>query len=253
MEEYGRTTAGSEQAAHSLPRASTANKSTMLEPVVPPRGWAARQRAGSAEPAPLPRQSIGIRACVKEAPEASGVIALDTVAHCGPTLIGEFSRTWAMHEVAIWLRARDIDQTRSPVYEKNERAYVGSKNNHFGGKQASYWPYDSTQEMELLNPLWASRRKNPSDTPPPAAATAWQRPQTSGALDAHHVATLIARIEGINPADPQQRRRPRRHPPHRPRSTSPVRQPIGHNAGVQALPRAHHRRGIRHAIAFIAR
>jgi hypothetical protein len=37
--------------------------------------------------------STTIRTCADEAPEAPGVIEADTVAHCGPTLIGEFART----------------------------------------------------------------------------------------------------------------------------------------------------------------
>ncbi|BBX95929.1 hypothetical protein MLAC_12230 [Mycobacterium lacus] len=44
------------------------------------------------KPSPLLRNSITIRTCAEEAPEAPGVIEADTVAHCGPTLIGEFCR-----------------------------------------------------------------------------------------------------------------------------------------------------------------
>jgi hypothetical protein len=39
------------------------------------------------KPSPLLRNSITIRTCADEAPEAPGVIEADTVAHCGPTLI----------------------------------------------------------------------------------------------------------------------------------------------------------------------
>lgn len=114
------------------------------------------------KPSPLLRNSIRIRTCADEAPDTLGVIEADTVAHCGPTLIGEFVRTLTMtdlvtgwtencsirnnaskwivegieelqqrfpfpmvifdsdcgaefinHEVAGWLQARDIEQTRS--------------------------------------------------------------------------------------------------------------------------------------------
>ncbi|WP_341276745.1 transposase family protein [Mycobacterium lacus] len=117
------------------------------------------------KPSPLLRNSISIRTCADEAPDAPGVIEADTVAHCGPTLIGEFARTLTMtdlvigwtenhsirnnastwilegidelqqrfpfpmvifdsdcgaefinHEVAAWLQARDIAQTRSRPY-----------------------------------------------------------------------------------------------------------------------------------------
>jgi hypothetical protein len=130
-------------------------------------------------PSALLRNSISIRTCAEEAPDAPGVIEADTVAHCGPTLIGEFARTLTMtelvtgwtenhsirnnaskwilagieqlrerfpfalvifdsdsggefinHEVAAWLQARDIEQTRSRPYQKNDQAQVESKNNH---------------------------------------------------------------------------------------------------------------------------
>lgn len=131
------------------------------------------------KPSPLLRNSITIRTCSDEAPETPGVIEADTVAHCGPTLIGEFARTLTMtdvvigwtenysirnnaskwitagieelrarfpfpmvtfdsdcggdfinHEVADWLQDRDITQTRSRPYQKNDQAHVESKNNH---------------------------------------------------------------------------------------------------------------------------
>jgi hypothetical protein len=221
------------------------------------------------KPSPLLRNSITIRTCADEAPERPGVIEADTVAHCGPTLIGEFARTLTMtdvvigwtencsirnnaskwivegieelqawfpfamaifdsdcggefinHEVAAWLQARDIEQTRSRPYQKNDQAHVESKNNHVVRKHAFYWRYDTGQELELLNRLWRlvslrlnfftptkkavgytttaqGRRKRIYDKP----ATPWQRLQGSGALEAQQLSTVAARIEGINPAD----------------------------------------------------
>src|SRR5699024_7067359 len=52
-------------------------------------------------PSPLLRNSISIRTCADEAPEVPGVIEADTVAHCGPTLIGEFARTLTMTDLVI--------------------------------------------------------------------------------------------------------------------------------------------------------
>ena len=221
------------------------------------------------KPSALLRNSIAIRTCADEAPEAPGVIEADTVAHCGPTLIGEFARTLTMtdlvigwtenhsirnnaakwitegieelqqrfpfamvifdsdcggefinHEVADWLQARDITQTRSRPYQKNDQAHVESKNNHVVRKHAFYWRYDTPAELELLNRLWKlvslrlnfftptkkpvgyttttnGRRKRIYDKP----ATPWQRLQTSGALDTQQLSNVAARIEGINPAD----------------------------------------------------
>jgi hypothetical protein len=221
------------------------------------------------KPSPLLRNSIAIRTCADEAPDAPGVIEADTVAHCGPTLIGEFARTLTMtdlvtgwtenhsirnnaakwitegiqqlqgrfpfpmvifdsdcggefinHDVAAWLQDRDIAQTRSRPYQKNDQAHVESKNNHVVRKHAFYWRYDTGQELELLNELWrlvslrcnfftptkkavgytttaAGHRTRIYDQP----ATPWQRLQASGVLDAQQLSAVAARVEGINPAD----------------------------------------------------
>ena len=221
------------------------------------------------KPSPLLRNSIAIRTCADEAPKVPGVIEADTVAHCGPTLIGEFARTLTMtdlvtgwtenhsirnnaakwitegierlqgrfpfamtvfdsdcgsefinHDVAAWLQARDVAQTRSRPYQKNDQAHVESKNNHVVRKHAFYWRYDTSQELGLLNELWrlvslrlnfftptkkaigytmtaAGRKRRIYDKP----ATPWQRLQTADVLDAQHLSDVAARIEGVNPAD----------------------------------------------------
>lgn len=221
------------------------------------------------KPSPLLRNSITIRTCADEAPDAPGVIEADTVAHCGPTLIGEFARTLTMtdivtgwtencsirnnaakwilagieqlqqcfpfdmvifdsdcgsefinHDVAAWLQARDIAQTRSRPYHKNDQAHVESKNNHVVRKHAFYWRYDTPEELKLLGRLWRlvslrlnfftptrkatgysttgdGRKKRIYDKP----ATPWQRVQDSDVLDAQQLSAVAARVEGINPAD----------------------------------------------------
>jgi hypothetical protein len=124
------------------------------------------------------------------------------------------------HEVAAWLRARDIEQTRSRPYQKNDQAHVESKNHHVVRKHAFYWRYDTPQELKLLNRLWQlvslrlnfftptkkpigysttadGRKKRIYDKP----ATPWQRLQASGVLDAQQLSAAAARVEGINPAD----------------------------------------------------
>lgn len=124
------------------------------------------------------------------------------------------------HDVAAWLQARDISQTRSRPYKKNDQATVESKNHHVVRKHAFYWRYDTPTELETLNDLWVlvslrlnfftptkkpvgytttadGRRARIYDSP----ATPWQRVQTSGALDDEQLATAARRIEGINPAD----------------------------------------------------
>ena len=255
-----------EQGLAELKAMSAATVDRYLKPV---RDRMRIKGIATTKPSPLLRNSIAIRTCAVEAPEAPGVIEADTVAHCGPTLIGEFARTLTMtdlvtgwtencsirnnaskwilagieqlqerfpfpmvifdsdcggefinHEVAAWLQAGDIEQTRSRPYQKNDQAHVESKNNHVVRKHAFYWRYDTPEELELLNRLWRlvslrlnfftptkkpvgytttanGRRKRVYDKP----ATPWQRLQASDVLDAQQLSDVSARIEGINPAD----------------------------------------------------
>jgi len=254
-----------EQALAELKTMSAATVDRYLKPA---RDRMRIKGISTTKPSPLLRNSIAIRTCADEAPDAPGVIEADTVAHCGPTLIGEFARTLTMtdvvigwtenhsirnnaskwivegieelqqwfpfamaifdsdcggefinHDVAGWLQTRDIEQTRSRPYQKNDQAHVESKNNHVVRKHAFYWRYDG-QELELLNRLWRlvslrlnfftptkkpvgytttanGRRTRIYDKP----ATPWQRLKASGVLDTKQLSNVAARIEGINPAD----------------------------------------------------
>jgi hypothetical protein len=66
------------------------------------------------KPSPLLRNSIAIRTCADETPNTPGVIEADTVAHCGPTLIGEFARTLTMTDMAIgWTENHSIRNNAS--------------------------------------------------------------------------------------------------------------------------------------------
>ena len=52
---------------------------------------------------------IPIRTCADEKPDRPGVIEADTVAHCGPTLIGEFARTLTMTDMVTgWTENHSI-------------------------------------------------------------------------------------------------------------------------------------------------
>lgn len=220
-------------------------------------------------PSPLLRNSIGLSKVGDEPATIPGVAEADTVAHCGPTFVGEFARTLTMtdvvcgwtenasirnnaskwilqavadlektfpfplrvfdsdngsefinHDVADWLQARDIAQTRSRPYKKNDQATVESKNNHVVRKHAFYWRYDTSEELALLNQLWPlvsmrlnfftptkkpigyatttdGRRKRVYDKP----ATPWQRVLASGILTDTQAAAVQDRIVGVNPAD----------------------------------------------------
>jgi hypothetical protein len=221
------------------------------------------------KPSPLLRNSIKVRKAGDEHDGTPGLIEADTVAHCGPALVGEFARTLTMTDVATgwtecastrnnaakwileavaelrdrfpfpitqfasdngaefinrqvadWLQALDIAQTRSRPYKKNDQATVESKNNHVVRKHAFHWRYDTPGELGLLNQLWAlassrlnfftptkkpvrydttatGRRRRVYDKP----QTPWQRVKASGVLTAGQAAAVEDRIKGVNPAD----------------------------------------------------
>ena len=58
------------------------------------------------------------------------------------------------HDVADWLQERDIAQTRSRPYKKNDQATIESKNNHLVRRYGFYHRYDTATELALLNQLW---------------------------------------------------------------------------------------------------
>jgi hypothetical protein len=124
------------------------------------------------------------------------------------------------HQVADWLQERDIDQTRSRPYKKNDQATVESKNNHVVRKHAFYWRYDTAEELALLGELWPvvslrlnfftptkkptgyttnadGRRSRLYDRP----KTPWQRVVDSGLLTDEQRRAVGTRIDGVNPAD----------------------------------------------------
>ena len=218
---------------------------------------------------PLLRTSIKIRTVGDERDGRPGAIEADTVAHCGPSFVGEFARTLTLtdmvtgwtenasirnnasrwitqtvdelqarfpfplvsfdsdngsefinHDVAEWLQARDIEQTRSRPYRKNDQATVESKNNHVVRKHAFYWRYDTPAGLTLLNQLWPlvslrlnfftptrkpvayttaadGRRRRVYDDP----KTPWQRVLATAILTEDRIAAAQARVHGVNPAD----------------------------------------------------
>jgi hypothetical protein len=136
----------------------------------PVRDRMAIKGISTTKPSPLLRNSITIRTCADEAPQAPGVIEADTAAHCGPTLIGEFVRTLTMTDLVIgWTENHSIRNNASKWIVEG----IEAKNNHDG------------------------RRKRIYDKP----ATPWQRLQESGTIEAQQLSVVAARVEGTNPAD----------------------------------------------------
>ncbi|OZG66127.1 integrase, partial [Bifidobacterium hapali] len=56
-------------------------------------------------------------------------------------------------DLIAWLHERDIEQTRSRPYRKNDQATVESRNNHVVRRHAFYYRY-TADELDLLNELW---------------------------------------------------------------------------------------------------
>ena len=162
-----------------------------------PKGLAGTRPAGE-----LLRNSIAIRKAGDELDGLPGNVEADTVAHCGPSLRGEFCRTLTVVDIATgwtenascrnnafanfsraqalvesrlpfrirsydsdngsefinrdlisWLLERDIEQTRSRLYRKNDQDTVESRNNHVVLRHAFYYRY-TVDELDLLNELW---------------------------------------------------------------------------------------------------
>ena len=124
------------------------------------------------------------------------------------------------HDVARWLQTRDIEQTRSRPYRKNDQATVESKNNHVVRKHAFYWRYETPAELALLNEMWPlvslrlnfftptrkpvdyttaadGRRRRVYDLP----KTPWQRVLDAAIISEDRIAEVQARVQGVNPAD----------------------------------------------------
>jgi transposase InsO family protein len=58
------------------------------------------------------------------------------------------------HDVADWLQERDVAQTRSRPYKKNDQATAESKDNHVVRKRSFHSRYTTTEELALLGELW---------------------------------------------------------------------------------------------------
>lgn len=66
------------------------------------------------KPSPLLRNSIAIRKAGDELEDVPGMIEADTVAHCGPTLQGEFTRTLTMTDMSTgWTECASIRNNAS--------------------------------------------------------------------------------------------------------------------------------------------
>lgn len=255
-----------EQARHELASMSAATVDRYLRPA---RDRMRLKGISTTKASPLLRTSIKIRTVAEERDERPGAIEADTVAHCGPTFVGEFARTLTLtdmvtgwtenasirnnasrwitqavedlqgsfpfplvsfdsdngsefinHDVAGWLQARDIEQTRSRPYRKNDQATVESKNNHVVRKHVFHWRYDTPAQLKLLNELWPlvsmrlnfftptrkpisyttradGRRRRVYDAP----KTPWQRVIDAAILTDDQITQARARVQGINPAD----------------------------------------------------
>lgn len=58
-------------------------------------------------------------------------------------------------ELIDWLQHKDIEQTRSRPYRKDDQATVESRNNHVVRRFAFYWRCDTEEQRDLPDRLWA--------------------------------------------------------------------------------------------------
>lgn len=78
---------------------STMSPATVDRYLAPVRQRMVLKGISTTKPDPLLRNSIQIRTCTDHRPTTPGVIEADTVAHCGPSLRGEFARTLTMTDI----------------------------------------------------------------------------------------------------------------------------------------------------------
>jgi hypothetical protein len=84
---------------HALAELRSMSAATIDRYLAPARKRMEVKGISTTKPSPPLRNSIQVRTCTDEAPDTPGVIQADTVAHCGPTLIGEFARTLTMTDI----------------------------------------------------------------------------------------------------------------------------------------------------------
>ena len=93
---------------------SSMSAATVDRYLAPARKRMELRGVSTTKPSPLLRNSIKIRTSSDEAPDIPGVIEADTVAHCGPTLVGEFARTLTMTDIVTgWTENQSVRNNAS--------------------------------------------------------------------------------------------------------------------------------------------
>lgn len=102
---------GTPTAITELERMSAATVDRYLAPV---RAGFELKGESATKPGPLLRNSITIRKAGDELEDVPGMLECDTVAHCGPTLQGEFARTLTMTDMSTgWTECGSIRNNAS--------------------------------------------------------------------------------------------------------------------------------------------
>ena len=86
--------------SEALQELNSMSAATMDRYLGPAKAAMALKGKSTTKPGPLLRNSIAIRKAGDELEMTPGMIEADTVAHCGPTLLGEFARTLTMTDMA---------------------------------------------------------------------------------------------------------------------------------------------------------
>src|SRR5699024_859182 len=98
----------------SVAELQTMSAATIDRYLTPARRSMQLQGISTTTPSPLLRNSIGLSKAGDSPPTIPGTIEADTVAHCGPTLMGEFARTLTMTDLVTgWTENTSIRNNAS--------------------------------------------------------------------------------------------------------------------------------------------
>ncbi len=100
--------------ADAVAQLQTMSAATVDRYLAPARAGFELKGKSATKPGPLLRNSIAIRKAGDELEDVPGMLECDTVAHCGPTLQGEFARTLTMTDMSTrWTECGSIRNNAS--------------------------------------------------------------------------------------------------------------------------------------------
>jgi len=109
-----------------LAELKTMSPATVDRYLAPARAAMQVKGMSTTRPSPLLRNSIAVRKAGDELDGSPGMVEADTVAHCGPTLCGEFARTLTMTDMATgWTECASVRNNASVWIQGAVEALTG--------------------------------------------------------------------------------------------------------------------------------